>query len=218
MRLGPHRRISCPVGGNTPQYLVEVLGGEIAEGRADVILIVGAESGHSARKINDGAILNAPPPPPHSDESLGDARPGLSEAELSVGLSWSHEVYPIFESAIAARCGRDFDAQRDWLGAVDMAAAFILMAAEVADQLGICHDRCVFPWSAATCNDVYFPIERPDLSRSSGIRVAAQKALDAVGLTTDDDPHIAEAMAREMYVGKTVLLRPVGPAVRFELP
>ncbi|CPZ13107.1 acetyl-CoA acetyltransferase [Mycobacteroides abscessus] len=153
-----------------------------------------------------------------------------------MGLSWPHEVYPIFESAIAARHGRDFDAQREWLGtlmapftaeaarhpqqawfprtrsatelsevtaenrmvclpypkllnsimSVDMAAAFILMAAEVADELGVGRDRWVFPWSAATCNDVYFPVERPDLSRSSGIEVAARKALNAGGLTTDD--------------------------------
>ncbi len=69
---------------------------------------------------------------------------------------------------------------------VDMAAAFILMAAEVADELGVARDRWVFPWSAATCNDVYFPVERPDLSRSSGIEVAARKALNAGRLTTDD--------------------------------
>lgn len=236
MHISPARRISCPVGGNTPQYLVEVLGGEIREGRADVVLVVGAESGHSARKLQGRALLDSPPPPRSGDESLGDARPGLSQAELSVGLSWPHEVYPIFESAIAARHGRDFDAQREWLGtlmapftaeaarhpeqawfprarsatelsevtaenrmvclpypkllnsimSVDMAAAFILMAAEVADELGVARDRWVFPWSAATCNDVYFPVERPDLSRSSGIEVAARKALNAGRLTIDD--------------------------------
>lgn len=76
LRIGPARRISCPVGGNTPQYLVEVLSGEIAKARADVVLVVGAESGHSARKFQGGALLNSPPPPRSGDESLGTPAQG----------------------------------------------------------------------------------------------------------------------------------------------
>ena len=48
--LRARRRISCPVGGNTPQYLVEVLGRDIMNGHVDVALIVGAEAGDSARR------------------------------------------------------------------------------------------------------------------------------------------------------------------------
>ncbi|WP_074243575.1 acetyl-CoA acetyltransferase [Mycobacteroides abscessus] len=234
--LTPDHRISCPVGGNTPQYLVEVLGRRIWRGVSDAALIVGAESGASARKVASGSALLEPKPIAAQDESLGDTRPGLSEAEVGAGLHWPHEVYPIFESAIAARSGRTFDEQRRWLGdlmapftveasrhleqawfprarsadelstvspanrmacepypkllnsiiAVDMAAAFVIMAAEVAEELGVPSDRWVFPWSSATCNDVYFPVQRPDLGRSAGIRAAGKAVLAASGLHIDD--------------------------------
>lgn len=234
--LAPTRRISCPVGGNTPQYLVEVLGGHISRGIGDAVLVVGAESGASARRLNSGRVLPGPKSIDAQDESVGDTRPGLSAAETCAGLRWPHEVYPIFESAIAARCGRTFDEQRRWLGSlmapftleasrhpdqawfprartaselssvsptnrmvcepypkllnsiitVDMAAAFVMMAAEVADEIGVSRDRWVFPWCAATCNDVYFPVQRPDLSRSAGIRAAGRALLAACNLSADD--------------------------------
>ncbi|MCV7266879.1 acetyl-CoA acetyltransferase [Mycobacterium doricum] len=234
--LTPTHRISCPVGGNTPQYLVEVLGRRIWRGVSDAALIVGAESGASARKVASGSALLEPKPIAARDESLGDTRPGLSDAEMHAGIHWPHEVYPIFESAIAARSGRTFDEQRRWLGdlmapftveasrhpeqawfprarsadelstvspanrmvcepypkllnsiiAVDMAAAFVIMAAEVAEELGVPSDRWVFPWSSATCNDVYFPVQRPDLGRSAGIRAAGKAVLAASGLHIDD--------------------------------
>ncbi|KDO99041.1 acetyl-CoA acetyltransferase [Mycobacterium avium subsp. hominissuis 100] len=145
-------------------------------------------------------------------------------------------MYPVFESAIAARSGRTFDEQRRWLGnlmapftleasrhpgqawfprartaselssvsptnrmvcepypkmlnsiiTVDMAAAFVMMAAEVADEIGVPRDRWVFPWCAATCNDVYFPVQRPDLSRSAGIRAVGRALLAACDLSADD--------------------------------
>jgi acetyl-CoA C-acetyltransferase len=234
--LDARRRISCPVGGNTPQYLVEVLGHDIRSGSIDAALVVGAESGASARRQRSGQSLPEPPPVERPDESLGDARPGLSPAEHAAGLWWPHEVYPVFESAIAARAGRTLDDQRAWLGrmmapfteeaarhpdqawfpmartpdelstettanrmvcepytkllnsilTVDMAAAFILMAAEVADDLGIGRDRWVFPWAAATCNDVYFPVQRPELGISPGIRAAGDAVLRAGDVSTDD--------------------------------
>lgn len=234
--LAAGRRISCPVGGNTPQYLVEVLGRDIMCGSIDAALIVGAESGRSARRARGGQSLPEPEPVMASDESLGDARPGLSDAEHAAGLHWPHEIYPIFESAIAAKAGRTLDEQRVWLGhlmapftevaahhpnqawfpvsrtpdelstetpsnrmvcepytkllnsflTVDMGAAFVLMAAEVADELGVARDRWVFPWAAATCNDVYFPVQRPELGWSPGIKVAGDAVLGAAGVSIDD--------------------------------
>ncbi|MBP2455702.1 acetyl-CoA acetyltransferase [Mycolicibacterium lutetiense] len=234
--LAPNHRISCPVGGNTPQYLVEELGRRIWRGVSDAVLVVGAESGASARKVTSGGALMEPKSVAAQDESLGDTRPGLSPAEMRAGLHWPHEVYPIFESAIAARAGRTFDEQRRWLGnlmapftleasrhseqawfprarsadelsavspdnrmvgepypkllnsiiAVDMAAAFVILAAETAEELGVPRHRWVFPWTSATCNDVYFPVQRPELGRSAGIRAAGEAVLAASGLHVDD--------------------------------
>jgi acetyl-CoA C-acetyltransferase len=44
----------------------------------------------------------------------------------------------------------------------------------------------VFPWSAAECNDVFLPSERPDVSRSPGIAAAARAALAATRRGIDD--------------------------------
>jgi acetyl-CoA C-acetyltransferase len=205
-------------------------------GQVDAALIVGAEAGNSARRGRAAGTLPVAGPVEGHDETLGDARPGLSAIEMGAGLHWPHEVYPIFESAMAARAGRTLDEQRVWLGrlmapftteaarhpdqawfptertpeelstvtadnrmvcepytkllnsilTVDMAAAFVIMAAEVAQDLQIPRDRWVFSWASATCNDVYFPVQRPDLSRSAGIRAAGSGVLAAAGIGLDD--------------------------------
>ncbi len=236
VRLPTGRRISCPVGGNTPQYLVDHLGAEIMAGTCDAALIVGAEAGSSARRCRTAGGAPVAGPIDGADESLGDSRPGLSPIENAAGLHFPHEVYPIFESAMAARAGRTLDEQRVWLGelmapftrqaalhpdrawfptertpdelssvtpdnrlvnepytkllnsflAVDMAAAFVLMSAGMAQDLGIPRDRWVFSWASATCNDVYFPVQRPDLARSAGIRAVGSAVLGASGIEVDD--------------------------------
>ncbi|MEP1123740.1 MAG: acetyl-CoA acetyltransferase [Ilumatobacter sp.] len=234
--LRPGRRISCPVGGNTPQYLVGQLGAEIMARTCDVALIVGAEAGQSARRTRRTGDLPPADPIDGVDTALGDDRPGLSPAENAAGLHFPHQVYPLFESAMAARAGHTLDEHRVWLGrlmapftaeaarhpdqawfpaertpselsdvtpenrlinepytkllnsilTVDMAAAFVLMAAEVAEELGIPRDRWVFSWATATCNDVYFPVQRPDLASSAGIRAAGTAVLEASGIGIDD--------------------------------
>ncbi|RLE18530.1 MAG: acetyl-CoA acetyltransferase [Actinobacteria bacterium] len=236
LQLRPGRRISCPVGGNTPEYLVSKLGEEIMSGTTDAVLIVGAEAGQSVRRARVAGEVPRVRPVVGEDESMGDARPGLHPQTNAAGLHWPHDVYPILESAMAARAGRTIDQQRIWLGElmapftaeaarhpdqawfpnertpaelstispenrmvnepytkllnsilnVDMAAAFVLVAAEVAQELGVPRDRWVFSWASATCNDVYFPLQRSDLSRSAGIRAAGSAVLAASGIGIDD--------------------------------
>ena len=59
--LSPGRRISCPVGGNTPQYLVGRLGTDIMAGDCDAALIVGAEAGQSARRTRPTSRTRSTP-------------------------------------------------------------------------------------------------------------------------------------------------------------
>lgn len=234
--LRPGRRISCPVGGNTPQYLVGQLGAEIMARQSDAVLIVGAEAGRSARRARREGNVAQPDPIAGVDTVMGDDRPGLSPAENAAGLHFPHEVYPLFESAMAARAGHTLDEHRAWLGhlmapftaeaarhpnqawfptertpsglsevtpdnrmisepytkllnsilSVDMAAAFVLMAAEVAEEQGVPRDRWVFSWATSTCNDVYFPVQRPDLAGSAGIEAAGHAVLEASGIGIDD--------------------------------
>ena len=230
------RRISCPVGGNTPQYLVGKLGAQIVDGKADAVLIVGAEAGKSAVRARQAERWPEVDAASGTDDSLGDDRPGLSNVENAAGLHFPPEVYPLFESAMAYRKGRTLSEQREWLGAlmapftaeaarhpehawfpierqpsdlsevttsnrlinepytkllnsiltVDMAAAFIIVSAELADSLGVSKDRRVFSWASADCNDIYFPAQRPALYRSDGIRAAGKAALGAANIGIDD--------------------------------
>ena len=86
MALPPGRRISCPVGGNTPQYLVGQLGTDIMAGKSDAALIVGAEAGRSARSARSAGTVPAVDPASGVDAVMGDDRPGLSPIENAAGL------------------------------------------------------------------------------------------------------------------------------------
>lgn len=230
------RRISCPVGGNTPQYLVGKLGADIVAGKADAVLVVGAEAGKSAARAGNAEQWPEVGPASGTDDSLGDDRPGLSDIENAAGLYSPAQVYPVFESAMAYRRGRTLDEQREWLGGlmapftaeaarhpehawfpierqpsdlsdvtasnrlinepytkllnsiltVDMAAAFIIVSAELANSLGVSKDRRVFSWASADCNDIYFPAQRPALFRSDGIRAAGNAVLQTANIGIDD--------------------------------
>src|SRR5581483_11644494 len=69
---------------------------------------------------------------------------------------------------------------------VDQGAALVVTSLETVADLGIPSDRVVFPWSAAECNDVFLPSERPDLGRSPAIAAAGAAALEAAGIGIDD--------------------------------
>lgn len=69
---------------------------------------------------------------------------------------------------------------------VDQAAAFLLCSAEAAEAAGIPRDRWVFPLGVADLNDVFFPLERPELYRSPAIETASRALFNAVGCGLDD--------------------------------
>jgi acetyl-CoA C-acetyltransferase len=235
--LTPRRLLSSTIGGNTPQWLVGVLGTDIAEGRCDVALVAGAEAGASARAARKQGT--APPTAVDAadeDTEIGDTRLGASSAELHAGLAPPPFLYPVLESAVAHHAGRNLDEQRRFLGRfmapatevaashpdlawfpapatseelseptaanrmiaepytkrmnaiieVDQAAAFLLCSVEAAEAAGIPRDRWVFPLGVADLNDVFFPLERPELHRSPAIETAGRALFDAVGCGLDD--------------------------------
>lgn len=69
---------------------------------------------------------------------------------------------------------------------VDQAAAFLLCSVETAEAAGIPRDRWVFPLGVADLNDVFYPLERPELHRSPAIETAGRALFDAVGCGLDD--------------------------------
>jgi acetyl-CoA C-acetyltransferase len=107
--------IACEVstaGGNSPQWLMNRACAEIAAGRLGTTLVCGAEATRSMRLAEPGAdflrISNAP-----GAEASGPADPvvgtplhGLVEAsEIEARWLRPADVYPVFESARAARSG-----------------------------------------------------------------------------------------------------------------
>ncbi|QYG94473.1 acetyl-CoA acetyltransferase [Iamia sp. SCSIO 61187] len=235
--FGARRHLSSTIGGNTPQWLVGVLGADIAAGRCDVALIAGAEAGASARQARKGG---SPPPvsieAPDADVEIGDTRIGASDREMSAGLAPPPFLYPILESAVAHAAGRTLDEQRRFLGAfmalatsvaasrpdlawfprvrsaaelseptpdnrmiaepytklmnaiieVDQAAALVLCSVEAAEAAGVPRDRWVFPLGVADLNDVFHPVQRPELHRSPAIEAAGRRLFDDVGVGLDD--------------------------------
>jgi acetyl-CoA C-acetyltransferase len=69
---------------------------------------------------------------------------------------------------------------------VDQGAAVVVTSVGAARSAGVSSDRFVFPWSAAECNDVFLPSERPDVGRSEGVAAAGSGALAAAGIGIDD--------------------------------
>lgn len=130
--------VSCEVttpGGNTPQWLVHRAASEIAAGRLGGTLICGAEATRSMRLSDpDADFLSAGRPETRSEDETPDVVVGpsvrgmLGPAEIQAQLIRPAEIYPIFESVLAARAGQTLSAWRDHLG------GFLSRFTEVAAQ------------------------------------------------------------------------------------
>lgn len=236
-RLGiaPGVRETTTVGGNTPQWLVNRAAADISRGRLEVTLVVGAEAVRSRRL----AESPAPRPEQHQeaggvDDVIGGARRDLTDEEHAAGLYVPVQVYPLFESALARRAGRDALAQRlhaarllsrftevaarhpfawfterrrpeeiavpspdnrlvaepytkrmtAFIGPAQGAALLLTSLARARSEgLG---DQAVFVWAGAELDDVWFPIQRPDLGSSPAIRRAGEALFAAAGVGIDD--------------------------------
>jgi len=112
-RLGAvdvRRTVTSTTGGNSPQLLVTALATDIAAGRADVVLIGGAECVHTRWRARrdpktwlEWTEDDAPPCP----EVVGDDRPGSSDYELAHLAGAPTQIYPLFETALRHAAGRD---------------------------------------------------------------------------------------------------------------
>lgn len=121
------------MGGNTPQYLINMLAERIARGETDLALTVGAEFLGSAMKrvtrglpfddwrVEEDETLEAP-------KRVGDPRAGNTPYEARHGLSRPINIYPLFENALRARDGRSLNAHQQRLG--KLFAGFTDVAAE----------------------------------------------------------------------------------------
>lgn len=104
----PRWSVYSEMGGNTPQYLINMLAERIARGEADLALTVGCEFlGSAMKRAGKGlsfddwsAVEDESLPPP---QRVGDPRPGNTEYEARHGLNRPINIYPLFENALRAR-------------------------------------------------------------------------------------------------------------------
>jgi acetyl-CoA C-acetyltransferase len=105
-----------PVGGNSPQWMINRFMGEIARGEANIVLIAGVEAGRTQAKAQrQGVGLNWRD---HVDEPvvlIGEDKPGFSRLEALHGLATPASVYPLFENALGHHYGHDPVAHRHCL-------------------------------------------------------------------------------------------------------
>lgn len=108
-RIGasPRELIYPPVGGNTPQMMVNLLAERIANGEAEVALIAGCEALRTQAKAQKAGInlswgedTGDTPPAPEKE------KPMISRHELAHGIALPVSVYPLFENAVGHHYGR----------------------------------------------------------------------------------------------------------------
>jgi acetyl-CoA C-acetyltransferase len=104
-RLGAHpvEELYTTIGGNTPQWLVNVMATRIAAGDADVVLLAGAEAMRTLAQARRARVRLPWGGGDGTPTVLGDARDGTSPHEVTHGLALPTVVYPLFENAIRAR-------------------------------------------------------------------------------------------------------------------
>lgn len=117
----PRWSVYSEMGGNTPQYLINMLAERIAKGEAELALTVGCEFLGSAMK-RMGKGLSFDDWKAVEDETLetptrvGDPRAGNTPYEAKHGLNRPINIYPLFENALRARDRRSLADHQKQLG------------------------------------------------------------------------------------------------------
>ncbi|ULE35858.1 acetyl-CoA acetyltransferase [Mycobacterium sp. IDR2000157661] len=120
-RLSAHNAATryTGVGGNTPQSLVNEACLDIHSGRADVVLIAGAETWRTRSRLR---AAGTKPDWTRQDESVpmapgaDDGVPMAGPAELKIHLDRPAYVYPMFEQALRISAGESVDEHRRRIG------------------------------------------------------------------------------------------------------
>ncbi|MEV5835913.1 acetyl-CoA acetyltransferase [Nocardia sp. NPDC052112] len=108
-------------GGSTPQALVNSAAADILAGRADLVLIGGAESWRTRMKLRsrgarpDWTVQNESV---HPAPMLVTEVPMSADSERRIGLDRPAYVYPLFEQALRIAQGRSLEEHRDRIGAL----------------------------------------------------------------------------------------------------
>jgi acetyl-CoA C-acetyltransferase len=106
----PRHTAYTHVGGQSPQQLLTRSAADIQEGRADLVLIGGAEAwrtrGAIRRETGERPAWTAQPAGLEPSETIGREMVMGGPAEVDAGLARPITVYPLFENALRAAAGR----------------------------------------------------------------------------------------------------------------
>ena len=186
------RTIRTTDGGNTPQFLVDVLAERIADGQLDVAIVVGAETIWSRRKLRTAGIERAVTEQPEGvapDELVGKPLDMLADHERARGIVQPVEVYPLFDSAIRHRRGESVDAHRDRIAtmwadfnsvAVDNPYAWSrtpMTVAEIRDP-SPSNRMVAFPYTKAMCSNWF-------LDQAAALILCSAEAAERHGVARD---------------------------------
>lgn len=113
--IDPKERSYLPIGGNTPQLLVNRACRVLASGRTRAVLITGAEAIYSIRRALKGEIALDWPESKSPERIDGTEVPGVSNIEAGYDLFFPSVMYPLFETAIREASGRSPDEHRHYM-------------------------------------------------------------------------------------------------------
>ncbi len=120
-RIGaaPARHLYPVLGGNTPQEMVNLLAEDIRLGRSRMALVAGGEVQRGmAQARKAGLSLDWSEPAESKPEVIGELKMGVTAHEMKHGLGAPADIYPMFETALAAQYGRGMTEHRKQIAAL----------------------------------------------------------------------------------------------------
>ena len=117
----PRQTVYTVMGGNYVQSVVNLTAADIQAGRADIVLVTGAEawrSRTSSRAAGTDLGWTRQPEGTAPTVTLGDETSLSAPGEINRGVFMPVQIYPMFEIALRAKAGRDPDAHRQHAAAL----------------------------------------------------------------------------------------------------
>ena len=114
--IKPSQASYLPIGGNTPQMIVNRAARDLAAGRCKAVLMTGAEAIYSLRRAMKGGLVldwSQSEPPNQID---GENISGVDKIEELYDLFFPSLMYPLFETSLRASSGRSPDEHRMFMG------------------------------------------------------------------------------------------------------
>lgn len=117
-RLGinPSQASYLPVGGNSPQLIVNRAARDLAAGRCKAVLMTGAEAIYSLRRALKGNIVLDWPESVPPDRTDGENTNGFDRIEELYDLFFPSSMYPLFETSLRASSDRSPEVHMMYMG------------------------------------------------------------------------------------------------------